>query len=113
MDTPELESMNVDEIKNELEAITLDSTKEELIKKIDFFVKQLNQAYETNKRNTMVLLEALEKSQTLYKQYEREQGSMKQRLKKFIKRVFIAWGWYEASYDELKEIHGGKAGNFI
>jgi hypothetical protein len=113
MDTPELESMNVDEIKNNLAEITEETTKEDLHKKIDFFVKQLNQAYEMNKRNTMVLIEALEKAQSQYKKYEREQGSFKNRFKKFIKRVLISWGWYEASYDELKEIHFGKAGNHI
>ena len=105
---PELECMNVDLIKEELMAISENSTKEELINKIDFLVKQLNQSYEASRRNNLLLLEALEKAQTAYKQYEGVKISFKYRLKLFIKKVLIGWGWYEASYDELKELHFGK-----
>jgi phage gp29-like protein len=105
MDTPKTESLNVEEIKEALDSITPESTKEELYKKIDFFVKQLNLAYETNRKNVLVLTEALEQSQSLYKKYEADQMSTKNRLKRFIKKVFIAKGWYEASYEELKGIH--------
>lgn len=104
------ESINVEEIKSELDSVTPETTKEDLYKKIDFFVKQLNASYDINKRNVMVLTEALEQAQTLYKRYEAQQSSFKNRAKKFIKRVFIAWGWYEASYEELKEIHETRVG---
>ena len=101
---PTLESINVEEIKNALDSVTAETTKEELYAKIDFFVKQLNVCYEQNKRNTMVLLEALEVAQSKYKMLE----AKKQPWKLFIKKILISWGWYEASYEELKEIHFGR-----
>jgi hypothetical protein len=110
---PTLESMNVDEIKGEIDSIKPDTTKEELYRKIDFFVKQLNMAHETGRRNSLLLLEALEQAQTKYKKYEVEKLSFKNRAKLSIKKVLIAWGWYEASYDELKELHFGKTRNQI
>lgn len=110
---PTIESMNVDEIKTEIDEITPETTKEELYRKIDFFIKQLNIAHELGRNNNLVLIEALEQAQTKYKNLEAKQSSWGNSFKKFIKRVFIAWGWYEASYDELKEIHFGKTRNHI
>ncbi len=114
MDTPELESMNVDEIKSELLSIDENTSKEVLISKIDFLVKQLNLAYDSGRRNNLLLLEALECAQSKYKKYESEHSSsIWQQFKRGLKKVLIAWDWYEASYDELKEIHNGKAGNTL
>jgi len=107
---PTIESIDVDAIKEEIDSTRLEMSKEELIKKIDFFIKQLNQAYEINRKNNLVLMEALEQAQSKYKKYEAAQSSFKNRAKQFIKRVFIGWGWYEASYEELKEIHEGRVG---
>jgi hypothetical protein len=107
---PKTDSLNVDEIKEALASIDENTSREELWRKIDFFVKQLNQSYEINRKNVLVLTEALEQAQTKYKQYESERGNFKSRAKLFIKKVLIAWGWYEASYDELKEIHSAKTG---
>lgn len=104
---PQLESMNVEEIKDQLLTITEETPKSELIQKIDFLVKQLNLAYDTGRRNNLLLLEALERAQTLYKKYEDSKKSLGYRLKLFVKKVLIGWGWYEASYDELKELHFG------
>lgn len=103
--------MNIIEIKDAIEGITPETSKEELIRKIDFFVRQLNLAYEVDRKNKIVLIEALEQAQTKYKKLEAEKAAFS--FKQFIKRVFIAWGWYEASYDELKEIHFGKTRNHI
>lgn len=110
MDKPQTDSLNVNEIKDELLSITEETPKSELIRKIDFLVKQLNMSYDLNRKNSLVLTEALEQAQTKYKKYEAEKSSPANQLKNFIKRVFIAWGWYEASYDELKEIHEGRIG---
>lgn len=107
MDAPELESMNVEEIKSQIGGITEETTKEELIKTIDFLVKQLNLSYDIGRRNNLLLMEALEHAQNRYKKYEAVKLSLRYRLKIFIKKVMIAWGWYEASYDELKEVHFG------
>ena len=108
MDTPTTDSLNVDEIKSELDSITPETTKEDLYKKIDFFVKQLNLAYDINKKNVMVLTEALEQAQTKYKKLEQYKNSRRARIKLALKKVLIGLGWYEASYDELKEIHEGR-----
>lgn len=108
MDTPETESLSVDQISHELNDITDETTREDLYKKIDFFVTQLNRAYEINRKNVMVLTEALEKAQTLYKKYESEQDTFGKRMKSVLKKIFIARGWYEASYEELKGIHEGR-----
>jgi hypothetical protein len=108
MDKPTIESLNVEEIKSEIDSITQETPKEVLIKKIDFFVKQLNLAYEVNRKNNLVLMEALEQAQSKYKKLEAEKAAFN--FKYFIKRVFISWGWYEASYEELKEIHEGRVG---
>lgn len=105
---PTTDSLNVDIIKETLDSITPETTKEELYAKLDFFVKQLNLAYEINRKNVMILTEALENAQTKYKAYEKEKASFKARAKLFIKKVLIAQGWYEASLEELKEIHYGK-----
>lgn len=98
--------MNVDEIKSEIDGISPDTSKEDLIKKIDFFIKQLNLAHDMNRNNNLVMIEALEVAQTRYKKAE----AKKEPLKMFIKKVLIGIGWYEASYDELKEIHEGRIG---
>lgn len=95
--------MNVDEIKATIDSVTEETTKEELYAKIDFFVKQLNLAHDQNRRNILVLTEALEEAQSKYKKYE----AKKEPLKLFIKRVLVGLGWYEASYDELKQLHFG------
>jgi len=100
---PTLESINVDEVKGELDSVTEETTKEELYRKIDFFVKQLNLAHEQNRRNSIILTEALEKAQSHYKKLE-----SKQSLRQIIKKILISWNWYEASYEELKEIHEGR-----
>lgn len=113
MDKPTIESMNVEEVKAELDGITEETTKEELYKKIDFFVKQMNLCYEQNRKNMLVMTEALEQAQSKYKAYEVNKGSFKERAKLYLKKVLIAWGWYEASYDELKELHFGKSGNAV
>jgi hypothetical protein len=104
MEKPELESINVEEVKNELDSVTEETTKEELYRKIDFFVKQLNMAHDQNRRNMLVMTEALEVAQSKYKKLE----ASKQPWKLLIKKILIGWGWYEASYEELKEIHFGR-----
>lgn len=104
MDTPKTTSLEVDAIKSALDSITPETPKEELFKKIDFFVKQLNLAYELNRKNVLVLTEALEVAQTRYKVAE----AKKEPFKMFLKKVLIGIGWYEASYDELKAIHEGR-----
>lgn len=113
MEKPELESLDTDGILEEIAKLTPDMDKEDLIKAIDFFVKQLNMSHEQNRRNTLVLMEALEQAQSKYKKYEAEKLGWKSRLKLTLKKIMIGWGWYEASLDELKEIHFGKAGNHI
>ncbi len=104
MEQPTTESLNVDAIKEELDTITPETSKDLLYKKIDFFVKQLNMAYEINRKNVAILTEALEQAQSRYKKAE----AKKEPFKMFLKKVLIGLGWYEASYDELKEIHEGK-----
>lgn len=104
MEKPTIESLNVDEIKEQIDAISPQTTREELLEKMDFFVRQLNISYEQNRRNTLVLMEALEQSQSKYKFLEAKKTNWKQAIKK----ILIGLGWYEASLDELKEIHFGK-----
>lgn len=104
MDKPQTDSLNVDEIKDELLSITEETPKSELIRKIDFLVKQLNMSYDFNRKNVLVLTEALEHAQTRYKVAE----AKKEPIRLFIKKFLIGFGWYEASYDELKELHEGR-----
>lgn len=113
MEKPELESLDKEDILDAIGSISPDTTKEELYPKIDFLVKQLNMSYEQNRRNTLVLMEALEEAQTKYKKYEAEKLGWKNRLKLTLKKILIGWGWYEASLDELKELHFGKARDSI
>jgi hypothetical protein len=113
MEKPELECLDDNAILEELSKIDPETPKEDLIKHIDFFIKQLNMSHEMNRRNTMVLMEALEQAQTEYKKLQAEKFSWKYRFKLAVKKVMIAWGWYEASLDELKELHFGKGRNDI
>jgi len=113
MEQPAIESLDVEMIKEQLENINEESSKEDLFSTINFLVRQLNLSHEQQRRNNMVILEALEKAQTRYKKYEQEKTSFKARFKLTIKKILIAWGWYEASYEELKEIHFGKTGDVI
>jgi DNA polymerase III alpha subunit len=110
---PELESLDEDGILDEIESIGPETTRDELLEKMDFLVRQLNMSHEQNRRNTLVLMEALEQSQTHYKKLLSEKLNWKYRLKLAIKKVMIGWGWYEASLDELKEIHFGQARDHI
>lgn len=113
MEKPELESLDKEEILDALASIDPSTPKEELYPKIDFLVKQLNLSYEQNRRNTLVLMEALEEAQSKYKRYEAEKLGWKNRFKLTLKKILIGWGWYEASLDELKELHFGKARDHI
>lgn len=108
MEVPELESLDNEGILEIIGSIDPDTTKEDLYPKIDFLVKQLNMSYEQNRRNTLVLMEALTEAQSKYKKYEAEKIGWKSRLKLTLKKFFIGIGWYEASLDELKDIHFGK-----
>lgn len=108
MDKPEIESMKVETIKSHIELITPETSIEDLHKSIDFFIKQLNHAHAALERNEKVLMEALEQAQTRYKTLEKAKGSFKERLKLYIKKVLIGFGWYEASLEELKSIHFGR-----